>query len=385
MAFDPTDSIMKEPHGDVTLSVDNDDSIIAHYRGKSLPLTLVDNRPGKPFRSETLKEGTGFREGVVTGFKALAAGVDVGRNEGIFIWKNAYYPDVTGIGDGYAWGPPAYQVWAFSLETGEITQQFTDNGGFLDINSTLDWVDFAGSGSSDYHDRLYDVLYWDHHVDGIASLNRLFNIFDYLFWPKSSGDRSDGSKSSSSKTLNAQANTDSLLQGESGDNYGNDFLNGNTGNDDLRGFRGSDELFGSDGNDQLRAGNGRDTLTGGAGVDSLYGGFGCNTFEDSNDGAADKLYLKSDQLAYNWIYAKAENSPNGEKADKIGQLDTSDQIFIQGATTAQLTFGSVTHTTPFGETWSGIGIYAAGTLEAVFTGGNLSQTQLQAITFGTPA
>ncbi len=170
-----------------------------------------------------------------------------------------------------------------------------------------------------------------------------------------------------------------------GNSATDDNIAGGLGNDTLVGYQGSDYLSGGQGNDILRAGNGRDLLNGGLGEDVFYGGFGTNTFEDSNDGAADKLYLKSDQLAYNWIYAKAGNSPNGEKADKIGQLDTSDQIFIQGATTAQLTFGSVTHTTPFGETWSGIGIYAAGTLEAVFTGGNLSQTQLQAIIFGTPA
>ena len=35
--------------------------------------------------------------------------------------------------------------------------------------------------------------------------------------------------------------------------------------------------------------------------------------------------------------------------------------------------------------WSDVGIYAAGTLEAVFTGGNLSQAQLQAMTFGADA
>ena len=90
-------------------------------------------------------------------------------------------------------------------------------------------------------------------------------------------------------------------------------------------------------------------------------------------------------MAYNWIYDKAGNSPNGEKADNIGKLDATDQIYIQGATTDQLTFGSVPHTTPFGDNWTGIGIYAAGTLEAVFTGGNLTQSQLQAITFGADA
>ena len=71
MAFDPKASIMIEPYGDVTLSIGNDDSIIANYLGRSLPITLRDTREGGA-RSETLKEGTGFKEGVVTGFKAFA-------------------------------------------------------------------------------------------------------------------------------------------------------------------------------------------------------------------------------------------------------------------------------------------------------------------------
>ncbi len=175
------------------------------------------------------------------------------------------------------------------------------------------------------------------------------------------------------------------LQGFSGEKFGADLLDGKAGNDELVGFRGADFLIGGSGNDEIRAGNGRDVLTGGIGSDTLFGGFGSNTFNAENDGAIDKLYIKSDQLAYNWIYGKAGNSPNGEKVDNIGKLDSNDQIFIQGATTSQLTFGSISHTTPHGDNWKGIGIYAAGNLEAVFTGGNLSQTQLQAMTFGAPA
>ncbi len=192
------------------------------------------------------------------------------------------------------------------------------------------------------------------------------------------------SSSTKNLTLNGTSSSDNLIA-NSGEDFGSDLLNGEAGDDQLTAYRGADTLNGGSGSDILRAGNGKDLINGGVGADTLYGGFGTNTFQDSNDGEADKLYLKSDQLAYNWIYTKAGNSPNGEKADNIGKLDANDQIYIQGATTAQLTFGSATHTTPFGETWSGIGIYAAGTLEAVFTGGNLTQAQLQAITFGTPA
>ena len=148
-------------------------------------------------------------------------------------------------------------------------------------------------------------------------------------------------------------------------------------------FRVDDD--GGSGDDELRAGNGRDTLTGGLGVDFLFGGFGLNTFEDSDDGYADSLYLKSDQLAYNWIYDKAGNSPNGTKADKIGELDSIDKVYIQGASTEQLSFGYANHTTPLGDSFSGIGIYAAGTLEAVYTGSNHSLAQLKSMVFGADA
>ena len=175
------------------------------------------------------------------------------------------------------------------------------------------------------------------------------------------------------------------LKGYSGDNYGDDLLDGGAGNDELRGARGSDFLTGGDGDDDVRGGNGRDTLTGGQGMDSLYGGFGINAFEDEDDGYADELYLKSDHLASNWIYGKAGNSPNGTKADKIGELDSIDKIYIQGAANNQLTFGYTDHTTPLGDSFSGIGIYASGVLEAVYTGSNHSLARLRTMVFGAEA
>ena len=140
-------------------------------------------------------------------------------------------------------------------------------------------------------------------------------------------------------------------------------FDGGNGNDLLKTFRGKDKLIGGGGYDELRAGNGRDTLTGGWGVDTLYGGFGLNTFEDCDDGEADFLYLKSDHLAYNYIYDQAGNSPNGNKADQIGELDSIDRVFIQGATDDQLTFAEgISHTTPFGD----IGISSEQVLGSIF-------------------
>ena len=110
---------------------------------------------------------------------------------------------------------------------------------------------------------------------------------------------------------------DNVLKGYLGDNYGKDSLEGGGGSDQLFGYRGADTLRGGEGGDTLRAGNGRDVIDGGDGSDTMYGGFGLNTFEDADDGEIDQLFFKSDQHAYNWIYDKAGNSSNGQKADKI--------------------------------------------------------------------
>ena len=132
----------------------------------------------------------------------------------------------------------------------------------------------------------------------------------------------------------------------------------------------------------MKAGNGRDVIDGGDGGDTLFGGFGLNTFEDELDGEIDQLYFRSDQWAENWLYSSAGNSPNGEKADKIEMLDEFDEIYVQGVSTSQLSYGSVDHNSNLGETLSGIGIYASGVLEAVYVGGNLSHAQIEAMTRG---
>ena len=175
---------------------------------------------------------------------------------------------------------------------------------------------------------------------------------------------------------------DDVLKAWSGDNFGADLIDGRAGDDELYGFRGRDNLIGGVGDDLIRAGNGRDLITGGPGEDVMYGGFGLNTFQDSDDGDADQIFFKSDQHAYNWIYDKDGNSPNGEKADKIGELDEFDEIFVQGVETEELSFGNVVHYSNLGETLDGIGIYASGTLEAVYVGDDLSLGQIESMTQG---
>ena len=161
-----------------------------------------------------------------------------------------------------------------------------------------------------------------------------------------------------------------------------DIIAGYGGNDQLIAIRGSDTLFGFEGDDEIRAGNGRDYIWGGSGSDEMYGGFGLNTWEDTADGEIDQLFFKSDQHAYNWIYAKDGNSPNGEKADKIMELDSFDEIFVQGVETEELDFQNVVHYSNLGETLEGIGIYASGALEAVYVGDDLSLGQIESMTQG---
>jgi len=155
-------------------------------------------------------------------------------------------------------------------------------------------------------------------------------------------------------------------------------LQGGDGNDQLWGKAGWDVFDGGKGNDLIRAGNGRDIITGGLGADELHGDFGWNTFKSEKDGYSDLIAIKSDQFLSNWIYGKAGNNPNGEKADIIEGLDANDQIKIIGVFSPDISVraGASAHGV------SGIGIYAGGALEALYTGTNLSVAQITAMTSG---
>ena len=184
-----------------------------------------------------------------------------------------------------------------------------------------------------------------------------------------------------------QTGTDSseVIAGRNGEDVYNDVINALGGDDELKGFRGADELDGGEGDDIVRAGNGRDIITGGNGSDDIYGGFGQNTFTGEKDNSLDYIYLKSDHLAVNWLYGTSGNNAGNRKADVIASLDSFDQIFIQGANDAQLSFSSATSITLGGETVSGIGIYASNSLEAVYTGGDLTVNQINQMTSGVAA
>jgi len=213
----------------------------------------------------------------------------------------------------------------------------------------------------------------------------------------------------SAKSINVSGtNGDDFMDGDSGDDEftslaGDDYLSGYGGNDIFRagigrdtiiggngddylgGGQGGDYLSGGTGNDTVLAGNGRDLITGGLGADHLYGGFGHNTFSDEKDGSVDQLYFKSDQFAENWLYGRAGMNPNGQKIDIIKGLDQSDLLFVEGVETSELSFSEVSNFAAPTGNFSGIGIFANGFIEGLYTGGDLSAVQLQSMTVGVGA
>ena len=169
-----------------------------------------------------------------------------------------------------------------------------------------------------------------------------------------------------------------VTNGEHASGWVGSIVTGSSGDDIIRGLAGFDQLFGKAGDDLIHGGNGRDIIDGGIGSDELHGDFGWNTYKDQNDGSKDLIAIKSDQHLSNFWYGKAGNSPNGEKADFIEGLDATDEIKIIGVATKDLRFkDGVT-----AKGVSGIGIYAKGALEAVYTGGNLSLDQISQMTSG---
>ena len=238
----------------------------------------------------------------------------------------------------------------------------------------------SGAGSNGGA-SLSDAIEFDSPFDGLGGNNgtggTVINVIN-----TGSGDISLGDIIVNS--LKGTTSSD-VLSGKAGDMFEDDVIDGLGGDDVLTGYRGADQLNGGAGSDEVRAGNGKDVLTGGEGGDDLYGGFGQNTFTGELDGEVDSLFLKSDHLAVNYLNGKAGNNDGNKKADVIGSLDTFDEIYIQGASDSQLSFGSTTHTTVSGESLSGIGIYASNSLEAIYTGNNLTVNQISQMTAGMAA
>ena len=75
-------------------------------------------------------------------------------------------------------------------------------------------------------------------------------------------------------------------------------------------------------------------------------------------------------------------NPNGQKVDIIKGLDQSDQLFIEGVETSDLTFGLVNDFSAPTGFFSGVGIFANGFLEGIYTGGDIGASQLASMTTG---
>ena len=155
-------------------------------------------------------------------------------------------------------------------------------------------------------------------------------------------------------------------------------LSGGKSKDIVQGKTGWDIIDGGDGSDFIHGGNGRDVITGGAGGDELWGDFGLNTFKSERDGQKDLVVIKSDHYVYNWYNNSYTNNPNGERTDFIEGLDTWDRIRVTGGYKQDLRFAeNITH---MGQT--GIAIYLKDSLEALYTGNDLSLDQIRNMTDG---
>ncbi len=139
----------------------------------------------------------------------------------------------------------------------------------------------------------------------------------------------------------------------------------------------NDTLIGGDGPDLLRGEAGNDVITGGADADELWGGLGSNQFFSVADGAFDLLLISRD--------GSKNARRNRNSVDQIAALGSEDQIGILGARTNRLHFSTTSITTNAYGKLDGIGIYVGKRIEAIYTGGDLSRSELQNLTVGLPA
>lgn len=157
---------------------------------------------------------------------------------------------------------------------------------------------------------------------------------------------------------------------------GADVILGYEGNDFIHGQQGSDYIGGGKGNDLIRGGNGHDTLIGGMGSDAIWGGLGANEIHAGlSSTEVDQIYVTTDST----------QNPNGNPAnvnvDLIFELDATDRIFMNGTADSTLTFQAGV-SDPRGRGYSGIGIFAGQSLEAIVVGSDLTVLQVNNMTIG---
>ncbi|WP_255000576.1 hypothetical protein [Cyanobium sp. Alchichica 3B3-8F6] len=145
----------------------------------------------------------------------------------------------------------------------------------------------------------------------------------------------------------------------------------------LIGTDSDDILIGGPGPDLLRGEFGNDQLIGGGGGDELWGGSGSNLFRSSADGVEDWIFISRD--------GSRKISQAAASVDVIRELGSEDRIGILGARTKQLRFKPVNLESASWGPVDGIGIFAMNRLEAIYTGGDLTRTELRGVTVGLAA
>ena len=188
---------MIESKGKIKLSADAGGRIIATFEQRDLEISLVETRANKPYAKQSLVDGDGAGDSL-TGFKAYAADVSSDGSEGIIIRRNQYVDNAIKDMGSQAWTPTVFDVFTFSLQTGEITGQYWDDGIRRDIALSLDRVDEAAAGDGDL-DHLYNTLYWD-EKEGKAT--KLIQDFDYIINPSAEESHEDYSTNQTSNLYN---------------------------------------------------------------------------------------------------------------------------------------------------------------------------------------
>ena len=194
---------MIESVGKIKLSTGAGDRIIATFEQRDLEISLVETRANKAYTKQSLVDGDGAGDSL-TGFKAYAADVSSDGSEGIIIRRNQYIDTAIKDMGNQAWTPTVFDVFTFSLQTGEITGQYWDDGIRRDIALSLDRVDEAAAGDGDL-DYLYNTLYWD-EKEGKAA--KLIQDFDYIINPQNEelhGDYTSNETSNSYIPINEYA------------------------------------------------------------------------------------------------------------------------------------------------------------------------------------
>ena len=137
-----------------------------------------------------------------------------------------------------------------------------------------------------------------------------------------------------------------------------------------------DRLIGTSGADLLTGGAASEALQGLAGPDQMRGGAGSNWFSSPTDSSQDWILISRD--------GSGKIKRSAKTLDIITQVGREDRIAILNAQTKDLSYDKISISSLVYGPVDGIGIFASGRLEALYTGGDLSRSQLSQLTLGLP-